>query len=216
MDELFRNGDLGNSDNDIQYIPERFKNVSKIIPIPAYVTYDTAYETLYTSINISAYIDLYNKLFNDLNEYIKNLKNYIVKKNKAPDDNNIKLTEPDIKKIIADHFEDAKHYSFHDIKEFTKMNDEITKIEKQTRKINDEINKYLLEINNIHSFENDQNIVPNNYNQIINAYDQAINECVNILNIFIDIMNEWLNETDKTNRKLNEAIFYNDSQRKDE
>ena len=222
MDELLGNDNdnLGEGltidevfNNDIEYIPERFKNVSKIIPIPTYVTYDTILETLYSSISISAYIDLYNKLFNDLNEYIKNLKNYIIKKNKTPDDNSIKLTEPDIKKIIADHFEDdkKKQNSSHYITEFTKINDEITKIEKQTGKINDEINKYLLDINNIHSFENDQNIVPNNYNEIINTYDQAINECVNILNIFIDIMDEWLNKTDKTNHKLNKAIFYNDS-----
>ena len=53
--------------------------------------------------------------------------------------------------------------------------------------------------------------MPNNYNEIINTYDQAINECVNILNTFIDIMNEWLNETDKTTRKLGEAIFYDGS-----
>ena len=155
MDELFGNDndnhpgegltidDIFNNDIDFH---KRFKNVSKILPIPSYVEYDTTLETLYSSISIYAYINLYNKLFKDFNEYIKNLKNYIVEKKKAPDDNNIKLTEPNIKKTITDYFtdyfedtkkkSDGEHYRI----EFTKINDEIIKIEKQTKDINNEIN----------------------------------------------------------------------------
>ena len=201
VDEVFN--------TDIEYVPEQFKNVSKIIPIPASVTYDTFSQTLYSSISISAYIDLYNKLFNDLNDYIKNLKDYIVKKSKTPDDNNIKLTEPNIKKTIAAHFEDARKKQNDSlyITAFTKMNDEIDKIEKQTGKINDEINRYLSEINDTHSSENAQNIVPNNYNEIIKVYNQTINECANILNVFIDIMNKWVDATNKIAIKMNDVNF---------
>ena len=217
LDELGGHGNVGEGltaeevfNNDIEYVPERFKDVSKIIPISnTHVTYDKARETLYSSISISAYIDLYNKLFNDLKDYVKNLKDYIVKKSKTPDDNNIKLTEPNIKKTIADYFEDAKKKpgSEHHITDFTKMNDEIDKIEKQTGKINDEINRYLSEINDTHSSENAQNIVPNNYNEIIKVYNQTINECANILNVFIDIMNKWVDDTNKIAIKMNDVNF---------